>query len=237
MAIDALSGSSTAATSTSTNTAASATSATALDKNAFMKLLVAQLQHQDPTKPMEGTEYVTQLAQFSMLEQSVSQTSKLDVLSTQLSGLSSNEATQLVGKEVTIKGNGIAFDGLLASGTSVSLDGAAQKVQVTIKDANGNAVRTLDMGSEPAGPLGISWDGKDDSGQTVPAGKYTVSVSATDATGAAVNVSQNVTATVTKVNFDKGYPELVLDSGATAPISDLISVAGAPSTTTSDASK
>ena len=52
-----------------------------LDKDAFLKLLVAQLQHQDPLKPMEGTEFVTQLAQFTAVEQGAAQTAKLDLIS------------------------------------------------------------------------------------------------------------------------------------------------------------
>ncbi len=232
MGIDATGGLSGASGAASTASAgASAATTPTLDKNAFLKLLVAQLQHQDPLKPMEGTEYVAQLSQFAMVEQSVAQTSKLDIMSTQLSGLSSNEATALVGKQVTVKGSGIAFDGLLATGASVTLGGAAQKVQVAIKDASGHTVRTLDLGAKPAGPLGITWDGKDDNGQTLPAGKYTVDVKASADGGAAVAVSQEVTSVVTKVSFDKGYPELVLDSGSTAPISDLVSVSQPPAAT------
>lgn len=226
MGIDGIGGTG-AATSTGAGSTGAATTPT-LDKNAFLKLLVAQLQHQDPLKPMEGTEYVAQLSQFAMVEQSVAQTSKLDVMSTQLSGLSSNEATALVGKQVTVKGSGIAFDGLLATGSSVTLGGAAQKVQVAIKDASGHTVRTLDLGAKPQGPLAITWDGKDDNGQTVASGKYSIDVKASGEGGAAVAVSQEVTSIVSKVSFDKGYPELVLDSGSTAPISDLVSVSQPP---------
>ena len=64
----------------------------ALDRDAFLKLLVAQLSHQDPLKPMEGTEFVTQLAQFTAVEQQLAQSAKLDLISLQLRGLSNNEA-------------------------------------------------------------------------------------------------------------------------------------------------
>src|SRR5262245_60849649 len=70
----------------------------AVDKEAFLKLLVAQLSHQDPLQPTEGTEFVAQLSQFAMVEQSIAQSSKLDGISAQMTGLSSNEAAGLVGK-------------------------------------------------------------------------------------------------------------------------------------------
>ena len=209
---------------TSTNKPQSPPTSAALDRDAFMKLLVAQLSHQDPLQPMQGTEFVTQLAQFSALEQAMAQSKKMDVVSTQLSGISANEATTLVGKQVTVRGKAIAFDGTTATGSSVTLGGPAAKVSVVVRDANGKAVRTLELGAKPKGALPIAWDGKNDAGQTVPPGSYTLSVSATGADGAPVTTSQDTTGLVTRISFEKGYPELVLDSGATAPISDLVSV-------------
>ena len=202
----------------------------AIDKEAFLKLLVAQLSHQDPLKPQEGTEYVTQLSQFAMVEQSIAQSSKLDTIATQLTGLSSNEAASLVGKNVTVRGTGIAFDGLTATSTSVQLEAAAAKTTVQIQDASGKTVRTLELGAHPAGALPISWDGKNDSGQPAPKGTYKVSTTASTADGRSINVTQRVSGTVTKVSFEKGYPEVLLDSGVTAPISDLVSVGSAGGT-------
>src|SRR5262245_3267398 len=121
-------------TTTTTTTATNATPAskTALDRDAFLKLLVAQLSHQDPTQPMEGTEFVAQLSQFAMVEQSIAQSSKLDVITTQMQGLGNSETTALVGKTVTIHGHGIAYDGTLATSANVTLSDPAQKVTATI---------------------------------------------------------------------------------------------------------
>ena len=198
----------------------------ALDKDAFLKLLVAQLSHQDPLQPTEGTEFVAQLSQFAMVEQSIAQSAKLDVLSAQMTGIASNEAAGLVGKDVTVRGTGIAFAGGTATGASVNLDSPAQKVTVHIVDASGNTVRTLEMGPRGAGAMSITWDGKDDAGQPVPKGTYKISVDAQSADGKAVSTSQDVSGKVTKVSYEKGYPELTLESGVTAPISELVSVGG-----------
>jgi flagellar basal-body rod modification protein FlgD len=197
-----------------------------LGKDAFLKLLVAQMSHQDPLNPTQGTEYVTQLSQFSLVEQSVAQSTKLDTLSAQMGGLSNNAATDLVGKTVNVRGHGIAWDGTNATGASVTLSGAAAKVTVQIQDGNGKTVRTMELGGRPGGPVSIAWDGKDDAGQPVARGTYNAKVAAVNAAGQAVDASQDVTGKVMRVSFDKGYPELLLDSGATAPVSDLVSVGG-----------
>jgi flagellar basal-body rod modification protein FlgD len=216
--------------SSATTSAAGAASTPALGKDAFLKLLMAQLKNQDPLAPTDGTQFVTQLAQFTQVEQSVAQSTTLGSISTQLQGLSNANASGLVGKTVSIQGSGLQFDGTFAANTNVTLAAPAQQVTVAIKDSQGHAVRTIKLGAEPAGALQVTWNGADDSGQPTPAGSYSVAVTATDATGQSVNVSQTVTGVVTKVSFDQGYAALTLDSGAVAPVSHLVSVGTAAAT-------
>lgn len=225
MSIDAtssLTGSSTATSTTGTG------SSSLVGKDDFLKLLVAQLSHQDPTSASDPNQFVQQLSQMSAVEQAVNQSNQLSLISSQMTGLASNEAAGLIGKQVQVTGGSMTFDGTLATTSSVQLDGAATKVTAQIKDSSGNVVRTIDLGAQPQGPLSVTWDGKSDGGATEPAGNYTVSVTATAADGSPVNVESQVTGIVTKVSYDKGYPIVTLDSGATAPISKLVSVAGAP---------
>jgi flagellar basal-body rod modification protein FlgD len=212
------------ANSSNTGAASSAGTTPTLGQDAFLKLLVAQLSHQDPTAPMQGTEFVTQLSQFSLVEQSVAQSSALSSVNAQLGGIGNSQATDLVGKSVTINGSSFAFNGSLPTSASMNLAGNATDVQVTISDSSGNAVRTMDLGSKPAGLASFSWDGRETSGQLAPAGTYTIAVKATGTNGSTVAATQNVTGVVTSVNFSQGYAQLTLDSGATAPISSLVSV-------------
>jgi flagellar basal-body rod modification protein FlgD len=196
------------------------------DKQTFLKLLVAQLEKQDPLSPVEGTEFVGQLAQFTAVEQSIQQNASLELISLQLSGLANNEAIGLIGKEVTVRGRSIAFDGVSATGFSAGLEDDAAKVSVTIRDSDGKAVRTMELGAQQKGPLSVPWNGKNDNGVAVPPGSYSVEVSAQDAKGNPVTTTQDVRGKVVGVSFDKGYPELMLDTGAKAPISDLVAVHG-----------
>ncbi len=75
-----------------------ASSAAAVDYNAFLRLLIAQMQNQDPLNPMDSTEYMAQLAQFSSVEQSIQTNQKLDGL---LSSLSLSQADALIGRSVS----------------------------------------------------------------------------------------------------------------------------------------
>jgi flagellar basal-body rod modification protein FlgD len=204
-------------------------SSAAIGKDAFLKLLIAQMSHQDPLQPMDGTQFVTQLAQFTAVEQATAQSQKLDAISAQLSGISANDALSLVGKQVTLRGQRLAFDGVTPASANASLSGPAASVKVSITDAGGKVIRTLDLGARPAGAFPVTWDGRDGSGQPVAAGSYGYTVTATTAGGATVASSQDVTGVVSQITFDKGYPAIVLTSGATAPISDLVSAGTPPS--------
>jgi flagellar basal-body rod modification protein FlgD len=78
--------------------AADATSKTAVDYQSFLRLLVAEMKNQDPTNPMDSTQYVAQLASFSQVEQSVQINSKLDQL---LQASTLSQAGSLIGRTVT----------------------------------------------------------------------------------------------------------------------------------------
>ena len=195
-----------------------------VDKDGFLKLLIAQLKAQDPLSPADSTQVVAQHATFSQLEQSIAQTKGLDTLSMQLTGIASNEAVSLIGKDVTVHGKYINFDGANPTGFNANLTGDAASTTVTIVDGSGARVRTIELGAQSKGTVPVPWDGRNDNGKLVAPGNYTVQVEATDAAGKPVDVTNDVHGRVVGVSFEKGYPEVILDSGARAPISDLVAV-------------
>lgn len=95
--VPAVSGTGSAATSTQTSKSASDAASASLDYNTFLQLLLAQLKNQDPTKPMDSTEYMSQLASFSNVEQSIKMNNKLDEM---LTLQSLTQAENLIGKNV-----------------------------------------------------------------------------------------------------------------------------------------
>jgi len=201
-----------------------------LGQEAFLKLLVAQLQNQDPLNPQENSEFVAQLAQFSSLEQSIGINDRLDQLAMQNQGLQNSQVVSLVGKQATVKGNIVALKG---QGQPVpvtfKLDGAAKESTIVIRDQSGRSVRTMQVGPRAAGSVTVAWNGQNDAGNPQPAGPYQITITAKAANDLPVTLSQQSSGVIRSVAFDQGFPVIQLDSGVTAPIGDLVSVS--PSST------
>lgn len=196
-----------------------------MGKEEFLKLLVAQLQHQDPLEPQDNSAFVAELAQFSNLEQTIAINDNLEALSIQQQGTQNSQIVAMVGKTVSVRGSMVTANG---SGQPVplafNLDDEAHEVSVTIRDLNGKDIRTVEVGERGAGMVNMMWDGRNAQGIVAPAGTYTVSVSAKTEAGGTVSSSQETTGTVEAVAFDKGYPVLQLSNGVSVPVSDLLSV-------------
>jgi flagellar basal-body rod modification protein FlgD len=208
-----------------------ATGGKSMGKEDFLKLLVAQLKNQDPLAPQDNSQFVAQLAQFSSLEQGMGINDRLDKMMLQNQGMANSNVINMVGDVATVKGSLITVDGSgLGKPVAFSQDRGSEHTVVQIQDASGKVVRTLDLGARPAGVTKITWDGRSDDGLVQPAGTYAVSVKASDKDGGTVVVSQETSATVMGVAFDKGYPVLQLSNGVSAPVSDLLRVESPPKT-------
>ena len=143
----------------------------------FLKLLVTQLKNQDPLNPMDNAQMTSQMAQISTVEGIDKLNATLKMI---LEGSNENQAMQaaaLVGHGVLVPGSGLALSGGMAIG-GIELAEPADRVTVTIKDASGIAVKTLELGDREAGSHGFAWDGKTDGGAQAADGAYTISVSA-----------------------------------------------------------
>ncbi|TPK65992.1 MULTISPECIES: flagellar hook assembly protein FlgD [unclassified Mesorhizobium] len=119
----------------STNQASQQTSKTAVDYQSFLKLLIAEMKNQDPTKPMDSTQYVAQLATFSQVEQSVQTNTKLDQIM-QSSALS--QADALIGRSIT------------------SADGKTTGTVASVRLASSGLIAVLGNGTEIAVGPGVS---------------------------------------------------------------------------------
>lgn len=196
----------------------------ALGKADFLKLLTEQLKNQDPTNPLDDKAFVTQLAQFSSLEQAMAMNDKLAMLQLSESAVVNAQVAGLVGKSVLVKSTTVVVP---ASGdpspVTLHLGGDAAKVTVRVLDGNGNVVRTLEPGALAAGTQTVAWDGKDASGNRLAAGAYRVEVTAKDLDGQTVAADNEIMGTVTGVAFDSGSAELELGSVRVKP-ADVIEI-------------
>ncbi|HEX4381980.1 MAG TPA: flagellar hook capping FlgD N-terminal domain-containing protein [Myxococcales bacterium] len=211
--------------SSSASTAASSTAqgSNTLGKNDFLKLLMAQLQNQDPTQPSDPTAFTAQLAQFSQLELQQNANDTLSNMATAQASANQQASVNLVGKNVTFSTSTVtiaAAGGALLTG---SLSGDANSVSAVIKNSAGAVVRTIKGGPTPQGQLQIPWDGRDDSGNLLAAGSYSVALTALDTQGQAVNATAQSSALVTGVSFSNGVPQLIA-GGQTLPLSSITEI-------------
>lgn len=195
----------------SVNGTAQKTTSVATDaQDRFLKLLTTQLKNQDPLNPMDNAQMTSQLAQIS----TVDGIEKLNAtLSQLLSSSADSEALQaaaLVGHQVIIAGNGLNLTDAGAVG-GVELAANADQVAVTIKDANGIVMNTLNLGKLDAGVHNFVWDGKTDTGVQAANGNYSISVAATQG-------ANNVTATALQLagvqNINRSSLGVSLNLGA-----------------------
>ena len=187
----------------------SAPDKSALGKDEFLKMLVAQLRYQDPLNPMEGTEFTAQLAQFSSLEQLTNVNDNLRYLQFYQASLNNAQAVNFIGKTVKASGDSVSVTGGVAEKIQFDLAGDASKAYVYVYDSGDNLVKTIECGALSAGGQSIEWDGTNDDGYGVSDGRYTFDVAATDVDGNTIDASKIIGAKITGVTFEEGTTYLV----------------------------
>jgi flagellar basal-body rod modification protein FlgD len=212
-ALSAMNAPSTGAATSSDNVSA--------QKSEFMNLLVAQMKNQDPMSPTDSTAFVSQLAQFSALEQQATTNDKLDALtSAQQSSVRAN-LVSMVGKTVTANASSITVD---ASGgsppLSVHLDGPVKSCTVKLLDSSGKAVRTIDLGAQGGGDIAVNWAAN---GGALPGGTYTIAVDAKNSAGNAINASAQIKGLVSSLAFNNGVSTFDIGGAQISP-GDIVSV-------------
>ena len=177
--------------------AASAAKAASLGKEKtlgqadFLSLLVQQMRNQDPTKPMDSSQMVSQLAQISQVSATQALQASFDDLGKSLQGNQILQASGMIGRDVVVP----AEAGTLAAGGmdgAVNVPGGGGQVFVKITDASGTVLRTIDLGKPAAGLVRFHWDGIGDNGEALAPGTYGLAAQAGN-TAVATYVSGKVT--------------------------------------------
>ena len=173
----------------------------------FLQLLTTQLKNQNPLDPLDTNQFTQQLVEFSGVEQQLKTNDFLSSLVQANANTTNSNAVNYIGKTVTASG---VRSELVNNQAQWNFSVSDQSmVTVNIKDANGNTVYT-EQGNMQAGSGTFTWDGKDNAGNSQPAGTYSISMQAVTPEGKSINVSTETTGTVTGVDFTGSEPVLLV---------------------------
>jgi len=181
-----------------------------LGKDAFLQLLVTQMKHQNPLDPQDNSEFVAQLAQFSSLEGITSLNESVTAISSNYKSSQALQASSLVGRSVIAQTDKAVVDTSKSLNGSVVVPQSVSSVTVTIKDKDGNAVRTLQLGEQAAGNASFVWDGKNDKGELMEPGTYTFKAT-TKVDGKEAEMYTMLPATVSSVTISQTGGEMMLN--------------------------
>jgi flagellar basal-body rod modification protein FlgD len=195
-----------------------------LNQADFLQLMTTQLQNQDPFNPVDDTQMIAQMAQFSSVEGISEMNTTLSSIASKLGATSTSDAMSYVGKTVLTPGNEALARTSGGIAGAVQLAGDASDVTVQISDQNGNVLKNIDLGAQSQGTVSYDWDGTTDAGAAAPGGPYKVSVSANQ-NGLSVGSQSLVWAPVESVSMpSSGDPVLSVTGVGQVDLSDVYGV-------------
>lgn len=183
-----------------------------LDKDAFFKLMLAQIKNQDPTNPMKSHEMAAQLASFSGLEQMQNMNTTLNEMKNGQKPMEGFQALNFIGKAVA----GDSAKLIRAKGDKehdfkFDLKSAATKFEIRIRNNDtGETIRTVTLNNLKEGENKYVWNGLNDKGQPAPAGNYQFFAEGTAANGMKMEVKTDFEGLITGVNFSNEGPVLMV---------------------------
>jgi len=187
------------------------------DFETFLQMLTVQMENQDPLNPSDPTDFATQLATFSSVEQQVKTNELLVALGTQMGALAVSQLSGWVGMDARVE-IPVRFDGepvtLFAKGNT-----HADRAELVVRDSIGNVVqrRAIDTG-----PHEIDWTGISDSGETLSGGDYDLSVEYFAQDERLSTEPVQFQARIVEARNEEGVPFLVLDTGQEVESSQII---------------
>jgi flagellar basal-body rod modification protein FlgD len=196
------------ATSSSTGSTSGVTgsgSTIAGNFNSFLQLLTTQLQNQNPLDPLDTNQFTQQLVQFSSVEQQINMNTSLSTLIALQQTAQSTSALGFVGQTVTVSG---ATASLVSGQASWSYSSPKPaNATFTITNSTGQTVYST-SGTVQTGTQAFTWNGHDANGSTLPAGPYTLAITAQDSNGQNVAISTQVKGVVDGVDLSQTPPVL-----------------------------
>ena len=146
----------------------------ALTQEDFFSLLTQQLSFQDPSKPADNDQMIAQMTNFTMAEGISNLNSNFDSLAASMTSNSALQASTLVGKQALLESDTLELNESGESRGSVVAEKPVDSLMIRIEDASGQLVKTIDLGTQPAGAIRFAWDGKNEAGERLPPGEYNI---------------------------------------------------------------
>lgn len=197
-----------------------------LSQEDFFALLTEQLANQDPTKPVDNDQMVSQMTQFTTADGINKLNEKFETFATSMTSNQALQASGLIGQNVLVESNVgyMTSDGAGVSGVVVN-DQTVQNMEITITSPNGEVVRVINAGTQAAGNIQFNWDGTDSSGNIMPAGEYVVSASG-EVDGEGVAISTAINRHVSSVSLASSSQGIILNLAGDVSInlSDVIQI-------------
>lgn len=182
-----------------------------LGKDDFIKLMSAQLKHQDPISPLKNEEMAAQLAQFASLEQMTNMNQNIEKLAAAQKPSDNVLAASLIGKRVGTDSSRFLMSQGSQPELKFDLPQDTSQVSVSVVDGKGEVIREIELGAMSKGQQAIRWDGKNSKGQVQNAGEFSFKVTANDTNGASVSVQTATSGLVSGVSFEGGKAMLLVD--------------------------
>jgi flagellar basal-body rod modification protein FlgD len=195
----------------------------AKDYDMFLRLMTAQLKNQDPLQPLDGTEFVAQLAQFSGVEQQIKTNERLDSLLGALTRSAAEVSLGFLGRTVETASSAVELEAGAPAPFAFEVAQPAKKAVAVVTNADGVEVRKFDVDATLPGRTEAVWDGLDGIGSPASPGVYTIRIQIYDEAGKKV-IEELPTLTrgrVVEARIGADSSMLVLSNGADAALSDL----------------
>jgi flagellar basal-body rod modification protein FlgD len=186
-----------------------------LGKDDFMKLLLVELQYQDPTAPMDTEKILAQTSQLATLESADNTNKSLEDLSKTLASSQQFSTIAAIGKRADLGSDAIVHDKDEKSTFELYFPTDVKDGSVVIKDNSGEVVKRLELGENASGVYQFSWDGKDTTGESVKSGLYHISATYEDSAGKQQQTKLGIYP-IESVRFDQGKALLKLGTNYVA---------------------
>lgn len=174
-----------------------------LGKNQFMELMIAQMENQNPLEPQDNGEFISQLAEFSSLEEMQKLTTTVNSFATQYQSTQALQASAMVGRSVLVPGTEAPLNAEGGMNGVIDLPSSTSSLNVSVFNRSGELVNKWNMGQQVAGSIPFVWDGTNSEGEQMPADQYTIKAEA-NIEGDTKQMNTLLTSNVNSVSIAQG---------------------------------